>query len=58
MVLHPLEIILIYWFGTQETFPNIIIYVYAFSRRFDPKRLTVHSGYTFLPYVFQYLSML
>ncbi len=24
-----------------------IIYIYAFSRRFYPKRLTVHSGYTF-----------
>ncbi len=23
-----------------------IIYIYAFSRRFYPKRLTVHSGYT------------
>ncbi len=23
------------------------IYIYAFSRRFYPKRLTVHSGYTF-----------
>ncbi len=30
------------------------IYIYAFSRRFYPKRLTVHSGYTFvlLVYVF------
>ncbi len=26
---------------------NIYIYIYAFSRRFYPKRLTVHSGYTF-----------
>ncbi len=26
----------------------IYIYIYAFSRRFYPKRLTVHSGYTFL----------
>ncbi len=24
------------------------IYIYAFSRRFYPKRLTVHSGYTFI----------
>ncbi len=24
------------------------IYIYAFSRRFYPKRLTVHSGYTFV----------
>ncbi len=26
---------------------NYNIYIYAFSRRFYPKRLTVHSGYTF-----------
>ncbi len=26
----------------------IYIYIYAFSRRFYPKRLTVHSGYTFV----------
>ncbi len=26
---------------------KIYIYIYAFSRRFYPKRLTVHSGYTF-----------
>ncbi len=26
---------------------NIYIYIYAFSRHFYPKRLTVHSGYTF-----------
>ncbi len=26
----------------------ICIYIYAFSRRFYPKRLTVHSGYTFV----------
>ncbi len=26
----------------------IDIYIYAFSRRFYPKRLTVHSGYTFV----------
>ncbi len=25
-----------------------VIYIYAFSRRFYPKRLTVHSGYTFI----------
>ncbi len=31
----------------------IYIYIYAFSRRFYPKRLTVHSGYThFCQYVF------
>ncbi len=24
------------------------VYIYAFSRRFYPKRLTVHSGYTLL----------
>ncbi len=27
--------------------PCIYIYIYAFSRDFYPKRLTVHSGYTF-----------
>ncbi len=27
--------------------PPIYIYIHAFSRRFYPKRLTVHSGYTF-----------
>ncbi len=26
---------------------SLYIYIYAFSRRFYPKRLTVHSGYTF-----------
>ncbi len=30
---------------------DIYIYIYAFSRRFYPKRLTVHSGYTFFLYV-------
>ncbi len=25
----------------------LYIYIYAFSRRFYPKRHTVHSGYTF-----------
>ncbi len=25
-----------------------IIYIYAFSKRFYPKRLTVHSGYIFI----------
>ncbi len=29
-------------------FSSIYIYIYAFSRRFYPKRLTVHSGYTFI----------
>ncbi len=27
---------------------KIYIYIYAFNRRFYPKRLTVHLGYTFL----------
>ncbi len=31
----------------SENFNSIYIYIYAFSRRFYPKRLTVHSGYTF-----------
>ncbi len=29
----------------------IYIYIYAFSRRFYPKRLTVHSGYTLIFFV-------
>ncbi len=33
---------------------SLYIYIYAFSRRFYPKRLTVHSGYTFFC---QYVSM-
>ncbi len=33
----------------------IYIYIYAFSRRFYPKRLTVHSGYTFF---YQYVCSL
>ncbi len=32
------------------------IYIYAFSRHFNPKRLTVHSGYTF--FVLVYLPIL
>ncbi len=31
---------------------NIYIYIYAFGRRFYPKRLTVHSGYTFFFFFF------
>ncbi len=35
----------------------IYIYIYAFSRRFYPKRLTVHSGYTcFITMFYHYLS--
>ncbi len=38
---------------------SIYIYIYAFSRRFYPKRLTVHSGYTFvLSVCCQYLYIL
>ncbi len=29
----------------QETLSLYSFYIYAFSRRFYPKRLTVHSGY-------------
>ncbi len=32
----------------NELCAYIYIYIYAFSRRFYPKRLTVHSGYTFV----------
>ncbi len=31
---------------------HLYIYIYAFSRCFFPKRLTVHSGYTFVLSVF------
>ncbi len=30
------------------SFPYPVFYIYAFIRRFYPKRLTVHSSYTFL----------
>ncbi len=33
---------------TEEVMDDIYIYIYAFIRRFYPKRLTVHSGYTFV----------
>ncbi len=33
---------------TCISYMYIYIYIYAFSRRFYPKRLTVHSGYTFI----------
>ncbi len=32
---------------TLVTWYYIYIYIYAFSRRFYPKRLTVHSSYSF-----------
>ncbi len=32
------------------------IYIYAFSRRFYPKRLTVHSGYTFIVSMYKHIS--
>ncbi len=36
----------------------IYIYIYAFSRRFYPKRLTVHWGYTFFFFFFyQYVIL-
>ncbi len=31
----------------QERVGHMYIYIYAFSRRFYPKRLSVHLGYTF-----------
>ncbi len=33
----------------------IYIYIYAFSRRFYPKRLTLHSSYSFFLFVFFYI---
>ncbi len=32
---------------SQTNYPIIYIYIYAFSRRFYPKRLTLHSSYSF-----------
>ncbi len=41
------QIIKTSWYeSTVVKVDNIYIYIYAFSRRFYPKRLTVHSGYT------------
>ncbi len=31
----------------MHLYSALLYYIYAFSRRFYPKRLTVHSGYTF-----------
>ncbi len=39
----------LYIYIIEETYFVLNIYIYAFSRRFYPKRLTVHSGYTFFP---------
>ncbi len=39
----------------DKNYSFIYIYIYAFSRRFYPKRLTVHSGYT---YFYQYMCSL
>ncbi len=36
------------FFHFSKSCQFIYIYIYAFSRRFYPKRLTVHSGYTFV----------
>ncbi len=35
---------------TQQRSHDIYIYIYAFSRRFYPKRLTLHSSYSFTFY--------
>ncbi len=42
-------------YGPEAPYIYIYIYIYAFSRRFYPKRLTVHSGYTFF---YQYVCSL
>ncbi len=39
----------------RRMYSIIYIYIYAFSRRFYPKRLTVHSGYTFNLFFHQYV---
>ncbi len=40
---------MVHWYIIPFPTPPAVyyIYIYAFSRRFYPKRLTVHSGYTF-----------
>ncbi len=41
---------LVHWSFSQDCkiTTSFYIYIYAFIRRFYPKRLTVHSGYTFI----------
>ncbi len=54
-LLRPLPDILIAMATSAKSFHHlkslteaeVYIYIYAFSRRFYPKRLTVHAGYTF-----------
>ncbi len=36
------------WKGDVASYIYITFYIYVFSRRFYPKRLTVHSGIFFL----------
>ncbi len=35
----------------SRAWPEVYIYIYAFSRRFYPKRLTLHSSYSFLHFI-------
>ncbi len=52
---YPITHHLLFWGNTGEQLKRLqfrnaadYIYIYAFSRRFYPKQLTVHSGYTFV----------
>ncbi len=49
---------LAWWFQSTQGFSPVeeAYYIYAFSRRFYPKRLAVHSGYTF--FFYQYVCSL
>ncbi len=42
-----LYIFILFTLTFMSEIPIIVIYIYAFRRRFYPKRLTVHSGYAF-----------
>ncbi len=42
--------------SNRANYSYCYIYIYAFSRHFYPKRLTVHSGYTF--FFYQYVCSL
>ncbi len=53
-IFYYLYFIFVYIFN-KVVFKVICIYIYAFSRRFYPKRLTVHSCYT---YFCQYMCSL
>ncbi len=39
-----------------DNLQDIYIYIYAFSRRFYPKRLTLHSSYSFFYILFEIIK--